>query len=212
MEHSAVTRYWDAVHESYTRDSVVYDDWLDRFDVLIAGCQTPIIDLGCGSGNDTKYLLEKGKTVIACDQSVRAVEHIRKNFPKIHSVKHFDMRNGLPFENDFTEIIIADLSLHYFSEEETASILRELSRVLKRDGVLLMRVNSVKDVNHGAGQGEEVQPHYYKTEDGRYKRFFDRTDLNRFLSDWEMLYVCEEEMLRYDLPKMLWVCACGVKK
>lgn len=207
MDNSAVTAYWDAVYDNCSRETVVDDDWLDRFSDLLAACETPIIDLGCGSGNDTKYLLEKGKTVIACDQSVWAVEHLRENFPAVHAVKAFDMRDGLPFSVGFTDIVIADLSLHYFSEEETKGILREIKRVLKRDGVLLLRVNSVNDVNHGAGQGEEIEPHFYRTEDGRYKRFFDKLDIEKIFSQWQMLYAAEEELLRYALPKQLWVCA-----
>lgn len=208
----AVTAYWDKVHKQYTRESVVYDNWLDRFEGTIASCQTPIIDLGCGSGNDTKYLLEKGKTVVSSDRSVRAVENIRKNFPEVQEACCFDMTQGLPFADEYCHLLLADLSLHYFSETETFAVLRELKRVLQPDGILLLRVNSVNDINHGAGQGEEVEHHYYKTEDKGFKRFFDREDLNRFFFDWEELYVCEESMLRYELPKMLWVCAYRVRK
>lgn len=62
------------------------------------------------------------------------------------------MTRGLPFENNFTDLIICDLSLHYFREKTTFEILEEIKRVLKPDGILLFKVNSVKDVNHGAGE------------------------------------------------------------
>ena len=38
-----------------------------------------VLDLGCGSGNDTLYLINKGKKVISCDQSSNAINNIRKN-------------------------------------------------------------------------------------------------------------------------------------
>lgn len=53
---------WDNVHKKYDRSDIKYDNWLDLFDRAIMHCKTPIIDLGCGSGNDTLYLIEKGKT------------------------------------------------------------------------------------------------------------------------------------------------------
>ncbi len=207
-----VKAYWDGVHTNYEREKIIYDDWLQLFDSAIENCLSPIIDLGCGSGNDTKYLIEKGKKVIPCDFSAHAIENIQKNFPEAEGPKCFDMREGLPFDDDFSGIIIADLSLHYFSQAETRKILDEIKRVLKKDGILLFRVNSVNDVNHGAGQGEEVEKNYYRTADGRFKRFFDKEDLDSFFDGWEMLYINEEQMTRYEKPKELWRGACRVKK
>ena len=195
---------WNNVHNHYERKQIKYDDWLDLFERAISKCKAPIIDLGCGSGNDTLYLIEKGKKVIPCDYSQNAIKNIQNNFPEVDRVECFDMTKGLPFENDFTDIIISDLSLHYFTEEKTFEILEEIKRVLKPNGILIFRVNSVRDVNHGAGEGIEIEPHLYETEDGRYKRFFDADDIKRFFSDWEELYLHEETMGRYELEKVLW--------
>lgn len=203
---------WDKIHSNYERNKIKYDDWLELFDRAIKNCKTPIIDLGCGSGNDTLYLIEKGKNVIPCDYSKNAIENIKRNFPEVERAECFDMSKGLPFEDNLTDIIIADLSLHYFSEEKTFEILKEIKRVLKPNGLLFFRVNSVKDVNHGAGEGKEIEPHFYETEDGRQKRFFDLNDINRFFSDFEILYINEETMGRYDLEKVLWRGAMKVKK
>ena len=204
--------YWDAQHSHYKRDEIRCDDWLNRFDDIIDSCKAPIIDLGCGSGNDTKYLIEWGKQVIACDYSENAMENIRKNFPELLEAKCFDMTKGLPFSDCFTDLLIADLSLHYFSEQTTHAILNEIRRVLKPNGILLLRVNSVKDVNHGAGQGSEIEPHYFEVSDGHYKRFFDSSDLEKFFYDWKCLYLAENEMTRYALPKILWTAMYQVVK
>lgn len=197
--------YWNELHKEYERKNIVYDDWLDLFLDDINNCELPIIDLGCGSGNDSKYLIEHGKKVVACDYAENAVENARKNFPELIDAKCFDMTKGLPFEDGYAGIVVADLSLHYFSEEVTKSILAEIRRVLDKDGKLIFRVNSINDVNHGAGQGTEVEHHYYLNEkNGRYKRFFDRDDINYFFADWNTEYVEEEKMDRYELLKILW--------
>lgn len=203
---------WNNIHSHYEREKIRYDDWLDLFDRAIKNCKTPIIDLGCGSGNDTLYLIEKGKNVIPCDYSKNAIENIKRNFPEVERTENFDMSKGLPFEDNFTNIIIADLSLHYFSEEKTFEILEEIKRVLKPNGLLLFRVNSVKDVNHGAGEGKEIETHLYETEDGRQKRFFDEQDIKKFFDEWENLYMHEEIMGRYGMEKVLWRCAVKVNK
>jgi hypothetical protein len=40
---------------------------------------------------------------------------------------------------------------------EFTKILKEISRVLMKDGILLCRVNSINDRNYGAGQGIEIE-------------------------------------------------------
>lgn len=132
---------WNRIHANYERNELKYDEWLDLFASEIKNCTTPIIDLGCGSGNNTLYLVERGKDVIPCDYTENAISNIKKNFPEIKRTECFDMAGGLPFPNDFTDIIIADLCLHYFLEQDTFKILAEIKRVLKPSGSLILRVN-----------------------------------------------------------------------
>ena len=203
---------WNMIHINYERCQIEYDDWLDLFKEDIDKCTTPIIDLGCGSGNDTLYLIEKGKNVIPCDYSQNAIYNIQRNFPEVKRAECFDMTKGLPFDTNFTDIIISDLSLHYFTEKKTFEILEEIKRVLKPNGLLLFRVNSIKDVNYGAGQGREIETHLYETKDGRFKRFFDKEDIENFFFSWDKLYMHEKIMTRYEMEKVLWIGELKVRK
>ena len=90
------------------------------------------------------------------------------------------MLNGMPFDDNSFEIVIADLCLHYFREKDTFNLISEINRILKKDGHLIFRVNSINDVNHAAGQGTEIEKHLYSTEDNRLKRFFDENDIKYF--------------------------------
>ena len=65
--------YWNNVHKKYNRETITVDDWLERFDSIIDNSSKPILDLGCGGGNDTLYLITKGKQVISCDQSIHTI-------------------------------------------------------------------------------------------------------------------------------------------
>lgn len=165
--------------------------------------EKPVLDLGCGGGNDTLYLLSKGKQVVVCDQSETAIENIKRNFPEVKETICFNMLDGFPFDDRSFEVIIADLCLHYFGMEDTKGILREIQRVLVPGGHLILRVNSVNDVNHGAGQGKEIEHHVFETESGTVKRFFDEEDIRLFFSDFEIEYLKEETMSRYKLEKRL---------
>jgi SAM-dependent methyltransferase len=201
--------YWNKQFLASGNKRVTYDLWLDKYeDILKSSKDTPIIDLGCGLGNDTMYLHERHYKVISCDYSEEALKKLGL-FINNPVTKLFDMKNGLPFETESVKVIIADLSLHYFSWAETKKIVNEIKRVLKEDGFLLVRVNSVKDANYGAGKGIMIEKNYYNI-DGNLKRFFDKEQLEELFMDWEVKYINEYEMNRYISSKILWEMA--VKK
>ena len=197
-------QYWDNLHKEYNRDDIKMDDWLVDFDSIILSCKTPVLDLGCGSGNDTLYLINKGKHVISCDQSRNAIDNIKKNFPEVYDTKCFNMLDGMPFNDNSFELIIADLCLHYFREKDTIKILNEIRRILASGGHLIFRLNSMNDVNHGAGKGNEIEEHLYETDDKRLKRFFTEEDIRYFFKDFNIEYLNEEVMTRYKLEKRLY--------
>ena len=202
-DFAALSR-WDRLYSHCSDDTISQDLWLLSFEETIQNCHTPIVDLGCGSGVDTKWLMKRGKQVIACDYSAKAIEHIRSAIPEIYKTMCFDMSKELPLEDHSAQLLIADLSLHYFTEEITRFVLNEIRRVLTRDGSMLLRVNSIKDVNYGAGEGTELESNYFRTKDGRFKRFFNREDIDRFFSDWHILHLSEDQTHRFGLPKELW--------
>ena len=204
VEISNSLKYWNNLHADYNRNDIKIDDWLEKFDDIILSCTSPILDLGCGSGNDTLYLINKGKKVISCDQSINAIENIKKNFPEIYDTKCFNMLDGMPFNDNSFELIIADLCLHYFREKDTLRILNELRRILVIGGHLIFRINSINDVNHGAGKGKEIEHHLYETDDKRLKRFFDEKDIRNFFKNFQIDYLNEEIMTRYKLEKRLY--------
>lgn len=200
--------YWEQIFTEYREQKIQTDDWLDEFDGIISACSKPVLDLGCGFGNDTLALMQKGKQVIACDQSEKALRNLRKNIPDVYETKRVNMLDGLPFADDAFEIVIADLSLHYFTKADTLRILGEIRRVLVQGGHLFVRVNSVNDVNYGAGQGDEIEHHLYLNENGCLKRFFDEADIREMFSAFEIVFLREERMTRYAADKYLYrVCA-----
>lgn len=111
---SEYKKIWNKNHKKYFSGKVTYDNWLNEYAALIIDNKGPVIDLGCGTGNNTLYLLERKQEVIACDYSDEAIKIINEHFPKTKTIK-FNMTEGFPFKKNFTNLIIADLCLHYFS-------------------------------------------------------------------------------------------------
>ena len=185
-----------------------YDLWLDDYkSILENNKNNEILDLGCGIGADTLYLIERGYKVLSCDFSNEALESIKENIPNNRTL-YLDMRNTFPFNDNTYSLIIADLSLHYFDNETTIHIMKEIKRVLTNDGILLARVASVNDFNFGAGVGQELEKNYYF--EGSYtKRFFDLKDVNKYFGIIGDVEAKETEMIRneeeYSKPKKLYV-------
>ena len=62
-----------------------------------------------------------------------AILNIRKNFPEVKESICFDMLEGFPFANSSTDLVIADLCLHYFSKNDTIKILKDIKRILSAE-------------------------------------------------------------------------------
>ena len=190
-------RYWE---EKYAGSG-----WTSAYDLWM-GDLTPwpgaVLDLGCGGGGNTRWLLSQGREVTACDLSQNAVDAVARDLGV--EALCLDMRAGLPFPDNRFGLVVADLSLHYFSQAETFRILEEIARVLGPGGALLFRVNSTADAHYGAGAGEELERHFYRWPDGRRKRFFAREDLLFFFRDWTLTDLHEDTSDRYGSRKYLW--------
>lgn len=196
-------KFWNEVYKSIEEKKPQYDLWLDKYaNVLEESKDCPIIDLGCGFGNDTLYLKERGYKVDSCDFSEQALLRLNKWIDHL-SAKCFDMKDGLPFENNSSRIVISDLSLHYFKWSDTQKIIEEINRVLVSDGSLLCRVNSTNDLNYGAGHGIELEKNFYDI-DGKLKRFFDEGQLRKAFINWDIHYLQENQMNRYGNNKIVW--------
>ena len=202
---------WNKLFLSCGTKKPEYDDWLDKYqDDFEKSKSIPIIDLGCGFGNDTLYLTERGYPVISCDYSLEALNRL-KFFIEEPDIRHFNVLDGLPFEDNTANVVIADLSIHYFCWDDTKKVINEISRVLLKDGYFICRVNSVKDIHHGAGQGIKIEDNFYNVE-GSLKRFFDSEQILTLFKNWEIINMSEYEMNRYEKPKIIWEIAVKNKK
>ncbi len=194
-------RYTRHGWRAFDRD---YEAWLARWEHLWAEFYNGnALDLGCGEGHDARYLTAQGFQVTAVDGSEAALKIARQIASQARHI-HTDYRDGLPFANGVFDIIVANLSLHYFDHEQTKHIVHEIERCLAPNGYFFARVNSANDLNFGATGHPEVEPGYYLV-NGEYKRFFTRQSLialgNRH---WKLHNMEELTIHRYGSEKVVW--------
>lgn len=180
--------------------------WLDNWKGLIAQLaeQPAILELGCGEGRDTRWLLQQGFTdVTATELSRAAIAQCAHSAPAARLICH-DLRAPLPFSDTRFDAVIASLCLHYFAWDKTLEIVSEIRRCLRPGGLLLCRLNSTRDVHHGATGHPKIAHHYYEVE-GNPKRFFDQTEVEAlFAEGWVRLSSREMCIDRYEMPKVAW--------
>ncbi len=179
------------------------DPWLQRWLLLVAerAGGKPILELGCGSGQDSEVLAAAGHRVVGLDLSEKRIEAARRRVP----AAEFHCRDLLaPFPVASVNVVLASLSLHYFPWAVTLDLARRIREVLGAHGVLLCRLNSTKDHNHGASGHPQIEPNYFSVE-GEAKRFFDKNAVQTlFAGGWSTLCLEEKEVHRYAQPKWLW--------
>ncbi len=181
------------------------DPWLERWLPLIAehAQQKPILELGCGPGDDTCTLTQAGHDVIALDLSAECVAQARRKVPSAR-VCHQDVRAPFPAMPGGTAVVIASLSLHYFEWPETVALIEKIRRTLAHPGLFLCRLNSTNDHHFGASGHPLISENYYRV-NGEPKRFFDRDSVIKlFNSGWRVLSIDEQITDKYAQPKALW--------
>lgn len=181
------------------------DPWLDRWLTLIkarAGEQ-PVLEIGCGYGDDTASLAKAGLRVIGFDLSRASVVSTRIRVPSAR-IERRDVRDPLPEDATGLGVALASLSLHYFAWEETKAIVDRVRLALRLGGVLLCRLNSTEDRNFGADGCEEIEPDYFLV-NGQPKRFFDESAVRRLFSDgWNTIALEHVTTDKYQKSKAAW--------
>ena len=208
-------KYWDTIFTM--NQDMKLDDWLEQYKSHIDGAEN-FIDLGCGNGNDTYYLLERGKSVVACDWSSVALDNLRIRFAnqiktnQLRIEKFNFMDEKWPLSTGSYQIAIADLSLHYFLPDDFRRLLKKVWLLLiDHNSRLLFRVNSISDPEYRESDKPIIETGIIQEENGMVKWFFSKEALCDHLKDCFIIDdLHEEHMSRYggDKDKVVW-CGCA---
>lgn len=115
-------------------------------DQILKGRFTPsmtILDAGCGSGRNMRWLAKQGAKICGCDLSTEALEMALQNTGLWESDFKIADLDKLPYENDSFDVIICSAVLHFArSKQHFMAMVSELHRTLKPGGYLFVRMTS----------------------------------------------------------------------
>lgn len=110
------------------------------------------------------------------------------------------MRNKLPFSDSEFDLVFANLSIHYFSDEDTKKLLLEVKRILKNNGLFIGSVNGIQGLEVIGNDAKEIEYHFYEY---NYKpiRLFDVSDTKKYLEYFDIIKIDERETIRFEHKK-----------
>jgi ubiquinone/menaquinone biosynthesis C-methylase UbiE len=118
---------------------------LDRFALEVVG-HGEVCDMGCGPGHVARYLHDAGTTIFGLDLSPRMLEQARRLNPAI-SFQEGDMM-ALDLKDATLAGITALYAIVNIPKPSLPFVFREMERVLKPGGLLLIAFHTGNEVLH----------------------------------------------------------------
>jgi ubiquinone/menaquinone biosynthesis C-methylase UbiE len=105
-----------------------------------------VADIGCGPGQIARYLHDRGVDAFGIDLSPAMVELARKAHPGME----FQQGNmsALPLPDDSMAGLTTFYSIIHIPRADVVDVLKEMCRVLKKDGTLLLSFHRGDEIRH----------------------------------------------------------------
>jgi 2-polyprenyl-3-methyl-5-hydroxy-6-metoxy-1,4-benzoquinol methylase len=148
-------------------DVSLYGSTFDLFCENIIKQNADVLELACGPGNITKYLLNKRPDlkILGTDLAPNMIELAKINNPTAH-FEIMDCR-AIHTLNKKYDAIMCGFCLPYLSKEEAIQLIMDASKVLSPSGVIY--ISTMEDDYSKSGykkgsSGDEIFMHYHEAE------------------------------------------------
>jgi acetyltransferase-like isoleucine patch superfamily enzyme len=126
-----------------------------------------VLEVGCGEGLITSILRKSASNITGCDYSLEALDVAKKNNPDARFV--LSNCTSLEFEErSFTRVVLSDVAEHLLPMQFIRT-LTEISRVLKRDGELILATPLT-----GKGRDTSAYAHIYEYSEKEMRETLER--------------------------------------
>jgi 2-polyprenyl-3-methyl-5-hydroxy-6-metoxy-1,4-benzoquinol methylase len=155
-------------YEEMFMDVSLYTEPLNRFCSLVPTPEPQVLELGCGPGNVSAYVLKQRPDfrLYGTDLSENMVAIARKNNPSA-TFSVMDCREAHRLQQSYKGII-ASFVLPYLPYEEAGKLVADCASLLQKGGILYLSTIEGAYSSSGPKQssrGDWVYQHYYLKED-----------------------------------------------
>ena len=147
--------------------------------VLLSGQRGYALDLGCGAGRDTRYLLAQGWSARAVDSDPNAIALLAELAQDNLQVVQSSFEN-FAFEHEAYDLISAQFSLPFIPQASFNRVFTQLKQAIKAGGIFTGQFFGVRD--------EWNRPKNDMT-------FLAREQVEELLSDMKVIEFTEEDKM-----------------
>lgn len=155
------------LYQSKFMDVSLYHDSFTVFCNAIKKSNAEVLELACGPGNITKYLISQRPDfkIVATDLAPNMVELAKINNPSAECVL-MDSKNIGNLNQNYDALMCGFL-LPYLSKEEAIQLISDATKILTKDGVIY--ISTMEDDYSTSGfrkgsTGDEIYMHYHQAD------------------------------------------------
>lgn len=126
----------------------------DAVDFLREAKAERVLDLGCGTGRHTAYLVQNGFELIGCDSSEAALRIVREVLPEVELL--VCDAGSPPYRNQSFDGIFCHAVIQHGTLAAIRKTIAEMHRVLRGGGALFLTVTSTEHPEYQTGH--EIEP------------------------------------------------------
>lgn len=168
MDHfTRATALFDKHADGYAAkfmDVAMYQAALDTFCRAVSQPGAEVLDIACGPGNVTKYLLQQRPDfrITGIDSAPQMLALAQKHNPSAHFIQ-MDCRRIDTLEQRYAALVCS-FFLPYLSQSETEQLLHDCAALLETNGVLYL--STIEDEHENSrwetsSTGDQLFMHYY---------------------------------------------------
>lgn len=165
--------YWEQVLQAPTPAYQELFDCEKKYLLDHIPTGSSVLDIGCGDGRNVRTISERTQQIVGIDNDEKAVEDARKHFAKISTIKIIKADAAkLPFGEGAFDIVTFLMILPNLDTLKEV-VMKEISRVLKRDGKIILSTFSEKAFNERVKIYQQVKVPIIKVEGTKF--IFDKS-------------------------------------
>lgn len=179
---------YNTIAEDWVKDhdrDTWWQEGTDYFLSLLAK-DSKVLDVGCGGGIKTRYILEKGYRSIGIDFSEKMIEIAKRESPEI-DFKIIDMYDIDKLEETFDGIFVQAALLH-IPKARVLEVLTKMKEELNPEGLLYIAVKTIRD--DGIEEAVKTENDYGYDYD-RFFSYFSLDELKEYFKQLALEVVWE---------------------